>query len=144
MAGRGNSRSLGSRAAWAVAATSVAALCIWAGVYVGMLKPEADRRVAEARADVVQRGAILDTAQKQLGELSKRVDAMYDELKDAQARATSLDAELQRTQAELRRRGGGAPAPSHVVHAPAPIPPQKTGLIDGPCKYVGDPLCAGK
>jgi len=132
-----------SKAAWSVAAASVLALVLGVVAYAAVLRPDADRQLAAARAEAAAQGDLVGQTQRQLAELGTRVDGLGAQLKTEVERAHDLEEQLADAQRKLGDRRVGA-TPSPIPHRTAPIPTRSTGLIDGPCKNPGDPLCAGK
>jgi hypothetical protein len=131
-----------AKVAWSVAAASVLALATGVVAYAAMLRPDMDRRLAAAHAEATAQSDAMDKSQKQLAELGTRVSGLAVQLQTESARATSLERQLDEAQKKLADHRGVAPPPA--PHHPKVIQNQPTGLIDGPCKNVGDPLCAGK
>ena len=130
--------------AWAIAALSTLALVGTSIAYVAVLRPDAERHVAEAKGEARQRGELVDRTAAQVSELGKRVDGLRSELQASQEHAKNLQAQLDDAQRKLGDRRGSGAATSPIPHRPAATPTRPTGLIDGPCKYPGDPLCSGK
>jgi colicin import membrane protein len=132
-----------SKAAWSVAAASVVALTLGVIAYAAVLRPDADRRLAAARADAAAQGEIVGQTQKQLAELGKRVEALGAQLRTEGDRAHDLELQLADAQRKLADRRVGGPS-SQPLHPVAPVPPRNTPFLDGTCKNPGDPLCLGK
>ncbi len=132
----------GARIAWSVAVASLVCLVAGAIAYAAVLRPDADRQLAQARADVVRSGELVKEAERQVSDLGKRVDGLAGQLQASEEHARDLERQLDDAKKKVGdRRAGVAPPPTP---RPPPIPTRPTGLIDGPCKYPGDPLCAGK
>jgi colicin import membrane protein len=133
---------LGARTAWSASGALVMMLGACLVTYFAGVRPDNDRRLADARGEATERAAAVEAAQKRLDELGTRVQGLEGRLHDADLRAQDLERQLKDARdasksAPARGRSAG-PATGHGAKTDTP-----KGLLGGNCNPI-DPLCSGK